>query len=302
MGTQLDPEKARKFVPRVFEKDPDEENMLVGLLSENLLFAHLAKDAIVVVARAMEKQVFNKGDTPIHEGDEGDHLYVVVTGSCSIVKKGQVVATKGKRGVFGELELMYPAPCAATVRVDTDTMVTFALDRETYAALVVSYSLRKREEYQDYLAKVEFLKTLTAYEKMQLSDALTTDHWQPDEYLIRYGDEGEWMFLVISGTVEVVGRDESGGERRVCEFKEGDHFGELEFLNNHNCMADVRAKTAVVTAKVNRRHFEMCFGPVLHVLKRNIDGEKYEYYASQLALADIKDAEATPKSPVPSEG
>ena len=90
------------------------------------------------------------------------------------------------------------------------------------------------------------------------------------------------MFIILEGTVEVIGR-KNGEKTYVCDFSTGDYIGELEFLNNHRTVADVIAKTAVRTAKLNRRHFEMCMGPVLEVLKRNMKHPKYEYYQEVLA-------------------
>eukprot|EP01061_Rhynchopus_euleeides_P023815 TRINITY_DN385_c1_g1_i1.p2 TRINITY_DN385_c1_g1~~TRINITY_DN385_c1_g1_i1.p2 ORF type:complete len:183 (+),score=68.04 TRINITY_DN385_c1_g1_i1:695-1243(+) len=180
---------------------------------------------------------------------------------------------------------MYDTPCVATILVESEELVTYTIDRDTYTNLVVGFSLKKRQEYEQYLSRVEFLSTLSPYEKLQMSDALVSDDWEPGQYIIRHGDQGEHMFLVITGVVEVIGRDSGGEDTSVCEFQEGDHFGELEFLNNHPCVADVRAKTHVRTAKVNRKHFELCFGPVLHILKRNVGDPKYEYYKKQLEMA-----------------
>lgn len=72
----------------------------------------------------------------------------------------------------------------------------------------------------------------------------------------------------------------------MCEFSKGDHVGELEFLNNHRNVADIIAKTKVTTAKLNRRHFEMCMGPVIDVLKRDSSSSKYEYYQNLLSQRD----------------
>ena len=92
------------------------------------------------------------------------------------------------------------------------------------------------------------------------------------------------MFLLVRGTVEVIGRDEHGKPFKVCEMGAGENFGELEFLENHSCVADVRAVSAVTTAKINRKHFEMCLGPVIHILKRNAAAPKYQYYQGILIL------------------
>merc|ERR1712096_507139 len=83
----------------------------------------------------------------------------------------------------------------------------------------------------------------------------------------------------MGGTVEVFGRDKDMKEQKVCEFHVGDCVGELEFIHNHACVADVRAKGEVRAAKMHRYHFEMCMGSIVDLLKQQAGAhEKYQYY------------------------
>lgn len=80
-----------------------------------------------------EKKTFKK-EVVIKEGDEGDCLYVVATGtlSCTKVFKGQDNPTFLKRyeagEAFGELALLYNAPRAATITSDNESLL-YVLDR-----------------------------------------------------------------------------------------------------------------------------------------------------------------------------
>ena len=96
--------------------------------------------------------------------------------------------------------------------------------------------------------------------------------------------KSDWMYILLDGTVKVIGRDkETDEETEVCEFTTGDCVGELEFLQNHKCVADVCAQGAVRTAKMNRHHFELVMGPVKDVLARNAeDSPVFGYYREQL--------------------
>jgi CRP-like cAMP-binding protein len=279
VGQGLDPEAARRYVAPVHEKSEADIGMIVQLLSENVLFSFLATKELRTIALAMVRAVFPYNADLMVQGGPNDALYVLQSGSCNILKDGQVVFTKTPGTGVGELELMYEAPCAATVRVATDEgCVAWRLDRDTYRNLVMGSALRRREEYTAHLENVPFLSTLSRYEKLQIADALSTDEWQAGDYLIKMDEPGEWMFIILEGTVEVVGR-EHGVPKPICQFEAGHFIGELEFLNNHRTVADVIAKSATVrTAKLNRRHFEMCLGPVKDVLRRNTEHPKYEYY------------------------
>jgi CRP-like cAMP-binding protein len=279
----IDPEEAKKYVPPVIEKSEAETRLICELLSRNVLFGFLTSKDLKGVAGAMQQKIFYKDDVVMAQGSISNTLYIIQFGNADIIKEGQKVFVKVEGTAVGEIELMYDTPCVATVRVSSERLVTWALDRETYRNLVMGTAIRRRETYMKHLEAVPFLESLGSYEKLQVADALSSDEYQAGDHIIRYDTEGEWMFIILEGVVEVFGRDGEGQSTKVCEFKEGDYIGELEFLNNHRTVADVVAKTEVHTAKLNRRHFEMCLGPVMELLKRNTHHPKYEYYQNVLS-------------------
>ncbi|AIN96446.1 protein kinase A regulatory subunit, putative [Leishmania panamensis] len=275
----IDPEAAKNYVAPVYEKSQEDTSMICKLLSHNVLFSFLGSKDILTVAGAMYRVELVKDECVIEFGQAHcDRLYVIQSGEADILKEGQKVFVKREGMAVGELELLYDTPAVATVKVSTETLVAWVLDRETYRNLVMGSCMRRRDTYVSMLAKVPFLQSLDIYERMQVADALTSDEFATGDYIIHYNEEGEWLYIIIEGTVEVIGRDEAGNKTKVCEFHSGDHIGELEFLNNHRTVADVVAVTDVTTAKLNRRHFEMCMGPVMDVLRRDMTSTKYEYY------------------------
>ncbi|EKF38414.1 regulatory subunit of protein kinase a-like protein, putative [Trypanosoma cruzi marinkellei] len=279
----IDPEKAKLYQAPYFEKSEDEMNLITKLLTHNVLFSFLNTKDIKVVAGAMQRATFKHDDCIMEAGQTTcNKLYIIQSGHADIIKEGQKVYLKTEGTAVGELELMYDTPVVATVKVCTDELIAWVLDRDTYRNLVMGTAIRRREKYIQFLANVPFLGGLDSYEKLQLADALSSEEFSPGEYIIHYGEEGEWLYIIMEGTVEVIGRDADGEPTKVCEFTQGDHIGELEFLNNHRTVADVVAMTHVITAKLNRRHFEMCLGPVIDVLKRCTNDPKYEYYQNVL--------------------
>ncbi|EPY18747.1 cAMP-dependent protein kinase regulator [Strigomonas culicis] len=279
----IDPEKAKNYQAPVHEKSSEETDMICTLLNSNVLFSFLTTREIRTVALAMYRTEFKRDDCVMEFGQKNcDKLYIIQSGQADIIKEGQKVFLKTEGTAVGELELLYDTPAVATVKVCTDTLVAWVLDRDTYRNLVMGTCIRRREMYVEMLANVPFLESLDNYERMQVADALSNDEWIPGDHIIRFDEDGEWLYILIEGTVEVVGRDDNGNKTKVCEFSKGDHFGELEFLNNHRTVADVIAVTNVTTAKLNRRHFEMCMGPVIDVLQRNSSTSKYEYYQNVL--------------------
>ena len=98
------------------------------------MFSGLDDKEKQIVCDAMEEKKCFKNEVVIKEGDEGDSLYVVGSGtlSCTKIFKGNTEPTFLKRfepgEAFGELALLYNAPRAATIFSDEESII-YALDR-----------------------------------------------------------------------------------------------------------------------------------------------------------------------------
>ena len=128
---------------------------------------------------------------------------------------GREIAMLKAKECFGELELLYSQPRQATVRALSDVVVCWLLDRDTYRKVMGGISMRKRKMYEDFLKNVKFLQSLTAPEVLQLADALQPRVFQAKDLLIRYGEEGQWFYIIVEGEVEVIGRDAEGSPLKV---------------------------------------------------------------------------------------
>lgn len=270
------------FVPQVNEKDEATRQWLKQLLERHDLFAHLEDFELLIAVDAMMDCERAQGSTLFEEGDdENDSFYIVGSGEVE-VHKGDEVTTLTKGQTTQDLQLMYPQKCTETGVVTQDAMI-YMLDRQTYRCVLAKASKKKRAMYEGFLSQVGFLKDMNKSELLQLADALKPANFEAGASLIKYGDVGETFYIIVEGTVEVYGRDDAGASVKVCEFTVGENVGELEFLHNHKCVADVKAKGFVRTAKMNRRHFEMVMGPVKDVLARvAATSDVYKYYRQQL--------------------
>lgn len=112
-------------------------------------------DAIEEVKAAPDKEI-------ITQGDAGDCMYVLESGSleCTKIFKPGQPPTKLKTYVpgegFGELALLYNAPRAATITA-TEESIVWRLDRGTFNCIVKDAAQRKREKYDSFLQSVPIL-------------------------------------------------------------------------------------------------------------------------------------------------
>lgn len=89
----------------------------------------------------MEEKNVAKDEYVIKQGDDGDHIYIVVSGTlaCSKIFEGekeQKHLLNYKSGsAFGELALLYNVPRAATIQA-TEASLLYSLDRECFNNIV----------------------------------------------------------------------------------------------------------------------------------------------------------------------
>jgi hypothetical protein len=80
------------------------------------------------------------------------------------------------------------------------------------------------------LRRVPLFRMLTP-EDLQRVASVASERWFDDgETLIREGEPGDELFVVVEGRVRVVQRAPDGSERTVRTYGEGDHIGELAVL------------------------------------------------------------------------
>lgn len=272
-------EAAKAFhLPHV-PKNPDIVKRLVKVLEGHHLFSSLEDRDIEGVANAMDISNFNRSEIIAPKGSSSDRLYVVVTGSV-VVKDTDAQRKILMEGTFGDVGLMYDVQHAETYEATMNNTQVCSIDRTSYQSLCSRASLEKRATYEGFLSQVQTLKSLTATERLQIADALKTSKYRQGEKVISYGEEGKWFFIIIEGTVEVVGRNDAGKEVPVCTFSVGQPIGELELLHKHKAVADCVAATPFVTvAKMTGNHFEKVIGPAKEFLQRQAaTDEIYTYY------------------------
>ena len=99
------------------------------------LFAALDPADLQQVARIATERAFGAGETIVREGETGDALYVVVTGTVRVLRSGHVVATRGAGDSVGEMALVGHEPRNATVVADGDVR-TLCIARAEFESML----------------------------------------------------------------------------------------------------------------------------------------------------------------------
>jgi cAMP-dependent protein kinase regulator len=270
--------KKRTFKPRIIKKTDSQKIKIKERCLTSFLFNNFDDQEISTIVDSLEEKHYKKDDYIIKQGDNGDYVYIIEKGELiceKVFNKGDpptYLKTYKEGELFGELALLYNAPRAATIYAKTDC-VLWALDRLTFNSIVKESAINKREKYKKFLETIPLLSTVESYELYSICDAIKTEKYEKNQFIIKEGEEGDKFFILDEG--EAVATKENMNFKK--QYLKGDYFGELALLRNAPRAASVMAVTDCKVLSLDRPAFKRLLGPLEDILKRN--SEAYEKYA-----------------------
>jgi len=113
------------------------------MLKQSPVFSLVPTDDLRQVAQALEEQRFYSGDRIFEINDQGDNLYILVSGTVGISidpdsASRNFIVTLGPGDCFGEMNLLDDKPRSATAHAIEDTVV-LSLDKSRLRGLILSY-------------------------------------------------------------------------------------------------------------------------------------------------------------------
>ena len=270
--------KKRTFKPRVIKKTDSQKLKIKERCLTSFLFNNFDDQEISTIVDSLEEKHYKKDDYIIKQGDNGDYVYIIEKGELiceKVFNKGDpptYLKTYKEGELFGELALLYNAPRAATIYAKTDC-VLWALDRLTFNSIVKESAINKREKYKKFLETIPLLSTVESYELYSICDAIKTEKYEKNQFIIKEGEEGDKFFILDEG--EAVATKENMNFKK--QYIKGDYFGELALLRNAPRAASVMAVTDCKVLSLDRPAFKRLLVPLEDILKRN--SEAYEKYA-----------------------
>jgi CRP-like cAMP-binding protein len=114
------------------------QRLLSDVVNTSALFQPFGrKDRRHLVERFLAREV-RRGDVIIHEGNQVDGLYVVLSGEVAVSKGGQSLASLREGELFGEMSLLQKTPATATVTAARNTSL-LRLPREAFDSLILTH-------------------------------------------------------------------------------------------------------------------------------------------------------------------
>ncbi|HVU51954.1 MAG TPA: cyclic nucleotide-binding domain-containing protein [Polyangia bacterium] len=230
-------------------------------------FSELPREVFRPVARALRLRRMNGGDFVIREGEPGVAFYLVATGQVRVfatqagkqIERGRL----HEGALFGEMSLLTQQPRTASVQV-VDEADILELSRESLAVLtaevpslgVVLDKFARERLLKNLLATSPLFRPFNHQQQLDLIRRFDGHEIAAGTVVIREGDAGQGLFVVLSGEVEVSKRQASGGELSLARLRAGDVFGEMSLLSNQPTSATVTAARDSTILFLARDYFQ----------------------------------------------
>lgn len=135
---------------------------------------------------------------------------------------------------------------------------------------------------QDVISSIPFFSSLDVLERKELTDTATLHGFNGGEMIIRQGDPGRSIYVVLNGRVRVFNRDHYGNQLELAILGESEFFGEISFLTGQPSPANVKAVDKSML-------LELSYTSMRGVVNKNAKVKKVllEYYRKR--LRDIKE-------------
>ncbi len=106
------------------------------------------------------------------------------------------------------------------------------------------------------LQEVPFFQLMDEQERTALAAALEVVQVPANEVLLNYGDPGDSLYIIRSGSVEIFIRDDTGKRIVLETATAGDYFGEISLLDNGPRTASVVATEDLEALRLDRPDLE----------------------------------------------
>ncbi|HMF41564.1 MAG TPA: cyclic nucleotide-binding domain-containing protein [Polyangia bacterium] len=207
------------------------------------------------------------GDIVIRQGQKGTAFYFVATGEVRVVARaGHDKAVERGRlhegALFGEMALLTEQARTASVQVVGEADL-LEIDRTTIGRLCAEVPVLN--ERLDRFARERLLKNLLAtsplfkpfdhQQQMDLLKRFEGHDLEPNTVIIREGDAGQGLFVILLGEVEVLRRDPAGRDKTVAKLGAGEVFGEMSLLGDKPTTATVKTLSRTTIMFLGRDYF-----------------------------------------------
>lgn len=256
----------------------------IGISKDIEIFSGLSHDDFIAVVEKIEPITFSAGEVIIKEGDEGDSIYIIVSGKVSIFRNTEFgeeihITDLTDGAFFGEFGFFLKSKRFATIKATVETTLLELTKRdmdnvtkENPKVREVLIKFYKNRVLDTILATSPLFSCLPSESRGAIAQLFKLKRYKQGDVIIKQGSPGDSMFLIKSGLVKVISKKE-GKDDFISRLFSGDYFGEVALFTGKQRMAEVVAEADLDLMEISRSDLKIVVKEhpkVLETLKENI--------------------------------
>jgi CRP-like cAMP-binding protein len=235
------------------------------------LLADVPEGMITELSGMIESQTLASGEVLFEKGEAGDALYIIEQGEVKVFAinddgEEAIYNQMGPGQVIGQWSIVDGEPRIAGVAALSDVEMS-KLSRDSLMEVVArqppsvldslrSAANRLKLGYWTFLKQLPLLGTLPDETLAKLAERLETVSLGENEVLFRKGDAGSSLYIIETGWVKIVTKDEKGEELVLNQCGPGQAIGEMSLIDQDPRSASViAASPSVVMLELDRDGF-----------------------------------------------
>lgn len=215
----------------------------------------------------------------IREGEPGSSFFFVATGEVRVFDtdgtgRQKELARLRENSIFGEMALLSARPRSASVEVvgEADllevtraSLATLAGELEQIATALSSFT--RDRLLSNMMATNPLFKPFSRSQQRDLLRRFTAHDVAPGTSIIRQGDDGHGLFVVLSGEVEVSSSTDGAPSTPLATLRAGDVFGEMALVRGGPTSATVTAATPATVLFLAREYVDRMVANIPEIRK-----------------------------------
>lgn len=204
----------------------------------------------------------------IREGEPGTSFFFVAGGEVRVfatdaLRRETELARLHEGSLFGEMALLGNMPRSASVLVVGEADL-LEVSREALSQIAdelapVAAALDKftRERLlKNLMATSPLFRPFNRVQQLELLRRFTAHDVSPGTAIIRQGEEGRGLFVVLTGEVDVAKTDEDGATIPLAHLRAGELFGEIALVRGGATTATVTAARRTTVLFLAHEYFQ----------------------------------------------
>ncbi len=250
------PEPEESIIIEITEEDSSSESAGepedAGLV-RTPLFSYLGAEELSEVIKKLKARSYSIGECVFKRGDDDNSIYVITSGVAEVISRTKYdeeikSATLTDGDFFGEHGYFSGSKRGSDVLAITE-LELLEISKDDMDQLAAEYPGIHKVLYDFYkervldktLALSKVFKHLSVVDRKDLLEKVHVESFPKGTAVIRDNDEGDSMYVIVSGTVEVW---KSGADRKrkpLITLHENDYFGEAAIVLKRARVSNVTA-------------------------------------------------------------